>query len=86
MSSEEDHADAAIDDRYSDDFEALGFEQRALVSDEPPGTANYLIEVVDVSASGFTGRATAVTDFDGDGVYNTWEIDQTGNLVETQKD
>ena len=72
--------------RYSDDFIALGFEQRALVTDEPPGTANYLLEIADVSASGFLGRATAVVDFDGDGIYNTWEIDQNGNLVETQKD
>ncbi|MDW3194715.1 MAG: prepilin-type N-terminal cleavage/methylation domain-containing protein [Cytophagales bacterium] len=72
--------------RYSDDFIALGFEQRALVTDEPPGTANYLIEIADVNASGFLGRATAVVDFDGDGIYNTWEIDQNGNLVETQKD
>lgn len=72
--------------RYSDDFIALGFEQPALVTDEPPGTANYLIEIADVSATGFLGRATAVVDFDGDGIYNTWEIDQNGNLVETQKD
>lgn len=72
--------------RYSDDFEVLGFEQRPLVSDEPPGTANYIIEIVDSNASGFLARATSVTDFDGDGTYNTWEIDQTGNLVETQKD
>ena len=72
--------------RYSDDFIALGFEQGRLVTDEPPGTANYLIEIADVSASGFLGRATAVVDFDGDGIYNTWEIDQSGNLVETQKD
>lgn len=72
--------------RYSDDFIALGFEQRRLVTDEPPGPANYLIEVTDVSASGFIGKATAVVDFDGDGVYNIWEIDQDGNLLETQKD
>ena len=72
--------------RYSDDFVALGFEHQPLVTDDPPGTANYLIEVTDVSASGFLARATAVVDFDGDGVYNTWEIDQNGNLVETQKD
>ena len=72
--------------RYSDDFVALGFDQQPLVTDEPPGTANYLVEITDVSATGFIGRATAVVDFDGDGVFNTWEIDQNGNLVETQKD
>lgn len=72
--------------RYSDDFIALGFEQQPLVTDEPPGTANYLIEITEVSASGFVGKATAVVDFDSDGVYNTWVIDQNGNLIETQKD
>lgn len=72
--------------RYSDDFISIGFEQQPLVTDEIPGTANYLIEIAEVSASGFLGRATSVVDFDGDGVYNTWEIDQNGNLVETQKD
>ncbi len=72
--------------RYTDDMVALGFEQSRLVTDEPPGTANYLIEIAGASASGFQARATAVVDFDGDGVYNMWEIDQDGNLVELQKD
>lgn len=72
--------------RYTDDMIALGFEQTRLVTDEPPGTANYLIEIADFSAAGFLARATAVVDFDGDGTYNIWEIDQEGNLVEIQKD
>jgi len=72
--------------RYSDDMIALGFEQSPLVTDEPPGTANYIIEIAEASAVGFQATATAVVDFDGDGTFNIWEIDQTGNLVEVQKD
>ncbi len=72
--------------RYTDDMLALGFEQARLVTDEPPGTANYLVEIADASATGFQARATSVVDFDGDGAYNIWEIDQSGLLVEVQKD
>ena len=31
-------------------------------------------------------QSRLVTDFDGDGVYNVWEIDQDKNLRETVKD
>lgn len=70
--------------KYSDDFEELGFEHEQLVTEG--GKANYLIEIVNADVSGFIARATAVVDFDGDGQYNTWEIDQNKNLKETQKD
>lgn len=61
--------------RYSSSLEELGFEQSRLVTDG--GQANYLIEIVE---------ATAVVDFDGDGVYNVWEINQDKELKETVKD
>ena len=69
---------------YSDDFGQLGFDQEQLVTDG--GNANYLIEVVEYDVSGFTATATAVVDFDGDGVYNVWEINQDKKLRETNKD
>ena len=72
--------------RYADDLDALGFEQSPLVTDDPPGTANYVITIDEASVTGFLATATAVVDFDGDGEYNSWQIDQSGNLVETQKD
>ena len=34
----------------------------------------------------FKARAIAVTDFDGDGILNVWEIDETGILKQTVKD
>ncbi len=70
--------------RYSPLLEELGFEQQRLTSDG--GTANYLIEVIEASEQGFRATATAVVDFDGDGVFNVWEIDQDKSLRETVKD
>ncbi len=70
--------------RYTDDLEELGFEQEKLVTDD--GQANYKIEVVEASNSGYKATATAVTDFDQDGDYNVWQINQDKKLKETIKD
>jgi type IV pilus assembly protein PilE len=70
--------------RYSDDLEEIGFEPEKLVTEGGP--ANYQIEIVEVNLNGFKAKATAVVDFDGDGKFDTWEIDQDKNLVETIKD
>jgi len=70
--------------RYSDDLEAIGYEAQPLVT--KGGNANYRVEVVRADATTFRVRATAVVDFDGDGVYNVWEMDQEKKLVEVTKD
>ena len=70
--------------RYSASLEELGFEQQKLVTDG--GSANYRIEVTEASEKGLKAKATAVVDFDGDGTYNVWEIDQDKNLKEVTKD
>lgn len=72
--------------KYSSDLEEIGFIQEKLVSDGKDGKANYKISIVNSSTTGFTGRATAVVDFDGDGVFNVWEIDQDKNLKEVTPD
>ncbi len=70
--------------RYSTSLDELGFEQQTLVPDG--GGANYRIEIVEASERGFTATATAVVDFDGNGEFNVWEIDQDKNLREAVKD
>lgn len=70
--------------KYSDNLYDLDFEQAKLVTED--GRARYKIEVMEASNSSFTGSATAVQDFDGDGVFNVWQINHEGSLKETQKD
>lgn len=70
--------------RYSVSLEELGFEQQKMVTEE--GTANYRIEITEANEKGFKATATAVVDFDGDGVYNVWEINQDKELKEIVKD
>lgn len=70
--------------QYSSDLDVIGFEHERTI--EEGGNANYRIEVVEASPTTFKARATALADFDGDGVINIWEINQDQNLVEVVKD
>lgn len=70
--------------KYSNSLEEIGYEQVRTVNEG--GTANYLIEITESSETGFKAKATAVVDFDGDGTFNVWEIDQDKVLIEITKD
>jgi type IV pilus assembly protein PilE len=70
--------------KYSTSFEDVGFEPEKLVTEG--GSANYRIDILEATTTGFKARATAVVDFDGDGKFDAWEIDQDKNLIETIKD
>lgn len=70
--------------RYSDSLDEIGFEQQKLVTDG--GSANYIIEIVEANESGFRATATAVVDFNNNGVHNVWEINHDKELRETVKD
>ena len=69
---------------YSNDLNEIDFEQEKLSTSG--GSANYKIEIISAAKQTFKATATAVEDFDGDGTYNVWEIDQDKNLKEITKD
>lgn len=70
--------------RYTTDFDELGFEHELTI--DKGGQAVYKIEVIEASMNTFKATATALQDFDGDGNYNTWEIDQDRILKEIVRD
>ncbi len=72
--------------RYTSDLQTLGFVQEKLSTESESGGANYRIEIVNSSQTTFTARATAVVDFNGNGIFNVWEIDQDKNLREVTGD
>ncbi|NAY93496.1 general secretion pathway protein GspG, partial [Muricauda sp. JGD-17] len=70
--------------KYANVIEELDFEAPRTVKDG--GTANYVYEIVTADNARFKARAEAITDFDGDGVLNIWEIDENGNPRQIMKD
>jgi len=72
--------------KYSKDLSEIGFVQEKLSTDSKDGRANYRIEITNATNTSFTGRATAVVDFNGNGTFNVWEIDQDKTLKEVTPD
>jgi len=70
--------------KFSPDFNELDFEAPKTVKEN--GTANYRYEIISADNASFKARAEAITDFDGDGILNVWEIDEQGNPKQTVKD
>ncbi|MEE9363938.1 MAG: type II secretion system protein [Cellulophaga sp.] len=70
--------------RYSSDFEEIGFEHAATL--DQGGQAVYKIEIIEATTNTFRATATSLSDFDDDGNYNTWEIDNKKLLKEIIKD
>lgn len=70
--------------KYSINIEEIDFEIPKTINEN--GTANYTYEILEATSNTFKARATAVADFDGDGLYNIWEIDHNQLLKEIVKD
>jgi len=70
--------------KYSSDLYEIDFEAPKTVSED--GRANYTYEILSANNNSFKARATAITDFDGDGIYNVWEIDENGAPKQIVKD
>ncbi len=70
--------------KFTPDLAELDFVPPKTVKDN--GTANYVYEIVSATPVTFKARAQAITDFDGDGIFNVWEIDESGNPKQVTKD
>ncbi|MCF2875140.1 MULTISPECIES: type IV pilin protein [unclassified Tenacibaculum] len=73
-----------MNSKYSNDLSAVDFIPPKTINQG--GTSNYNYEIIQATNNAFKAKAVAITDFDGDGVLNIWEIDQDNNLVEVVKD
>ena len=63
---------------------AIGFEQEQLKTEG--GNARYKIEISAVTDTGFVITATSVIDFDKDGTFNVWSINQRNKLHQVVAD
>jgi len=71
-------------DKYSTSLSEIGFEQEKLVSQG--GQARYKIEIVAADDKGYSAMATAVVDFNNNGVFNVWAVDESGMIREKVPD
>lgn len=73
-----------VNSKYSNNFNDIDFEPPISLNED--GDAYYSYEIIEASNTTFKARATAVSDFDGDGTLNVWEINQDKKLKEIVKD
>jgi type IV pilus assembly protein PilE len=71
-------------DRFSTTLGEIGFEQEKLIPQG--GQARYKIEIVSADENSFIATATSVVDFNNNGVYNVWIVDQAGAIREKVPD
>lgn len=71
-------------DTYSNEFSELGFEHETLITEG--GRARYQIEIAEAGPNSYTATATSVIDFDNDGDFNQWQVDETGTIEQVVPD
>jgi type IV pilus assembly protein PilE len=71
-------------DAYSTQMSEIGFEQEKLISEG--GQARYKIEIVSADEKHFKAQATSTIDFNGNGRFDTWLMDESGSLKNTIPD
>lgn len=71
-------------DQYTSDLPLAGFEQALTVDNG--GNARYAVSIETADGAQFIALATAVVDFDKDGAFNVWEVNQDGLIRERTPD
>ena len=71
-------------DYYADDLASIGFEQNKLISEG--GRARYEVTIEKADETGFMAIATSTVDFDKDGTYNVWEVNEEGIIKQRVAD
>jgi type IV pilus assembly protein PilE len=71
-------------DVYSKDLAAIGFEQNKLITNG--GKARYVIKIEKADEKEFVATATSIIDFDKDGDFNVWEVNQEGIIKQQVPD
>lgn len=70
--------------KYSTDMNAIGFVPNPTL--DQGGVHYYEIQITEASGNNYVAIAKAVRDFDSDGTNDTWQIDASGKLTNTQPD
>ncbi len=70
--------------KYSTSLDDIRFVQEKTIAED--GQAVYQITIIEASANTFRAKAKSLSDFDGDGIFNEWEINHERKLTETVKD
>ena len=71
-------------DRYTVSLDEIGFEQQKLVSDG--GSARYKVQILQADVSGFRAVASSVVDYDKDGVFSEWQVNEKGEIKQSIAD
>jgi type IV pilus assembly protein PilE len=71
-------------DRYSQVLSEISFEQSKLISEG--GQARYKIEITSADEKSFTAQAVSTVDFNNNGTFNVWIVDESGAIKEKVPD